>query len=244
MAFQKIGCGGFPVSRERYFQELKTVEIASTFLATPKLSTVEIWKKEAPAGFEFSMRASQIITHPADSRGYAKILRKIPERRRNFCGHFKPAPEVDFAWEATRAAAETLGARFVVFETPPTFYPDANHLRDFYRFFKSIRRTPAALVWHPRGSWEPRMIGKVCADLGLILAADPVSAPQTEVSSGLALNYFRLPGLRGGGVYSETQLREVARRCGNSPSYVFFTHRSSWHDARRFAALAKSGVLR
>ncbi len=38
--------------------------------------------------------------------------------------------------------ARALKARFVVFQTPASFYPNSDHLRDMYRFFKPMRRAP------------------------------------------------------------------------------------------------------
>ena len=230
--FNKAGCGGFPVSRLRYFKAFGAVEIGSTGYHLPQLSTVRHWKEESPEGFEFSLRAFQVITHPATSFSYEKILPKISERRKSFCGHFKATPEVGLAWEGTRSVAEAMGARFVVFETPETFYPDANHLRDMYRFFKSLRRGDLSLIWQPRANWTLKMIEKVCGDLGLIHAVNPLAGPCLYK----VLNYFRLPRPSAGS-YSDFQMKEILNCCRDLPSYVFFVYAKSWQDAQRFEAL-------
>ena len=46
----------------------------------------------------------------------------------------------------------------------------ADRLRDMYRFFKALPRGRARLVWQPAASWEDKLVGRVCADLGLLLA--------------------------------------------------------------------------
>ena len=220
----KVGCAGFPVARSRYFQTLKTVEIASSFLQPPRPGTARAWREEAPEGFDFSIRAWKLITHPATHISFGKLSEKIPEKRRPFCGHFKPTAEVARSWEATRALAAELGAKFIVFETPASFYPDANHLRDMYRFFKENSMEGALAVWEPRGSWEPRLIAKVCADLGLIRAVDP----SCQDPVGGRVNYFR--------VGRETGPLSLGRLGGGRPSYLYFTSRDSWRQARGLLA--------
>lgn len=231
-AAQKAGCGGFPVSRRRYFAALSAVEIDTSFYNLPKLVTAETWRAEAPQGFDFALRAWQMITHPGDSSGYARMRAAIAPKRRPFCGHFKPTSEVDRAWQATRAVAQALGARFIVFETPSSFYPDSNHLRDFYRFFQSIERGSFSCVWQPRSrEWKDKLVAKVCADLKLVAAAQPL-----EGKPGFGnIHYVRLPESQAG--YTDAQLEEVRQACAGKPAYVFFRNRAAWDDARRYERL-------
>ena len=222
----KVGCGRFAVARERYFAELPTVEIGPAFIDPMKPATAETWRREAPKDFDFSVPASQVVTHTSESSTYNRIRAKIPERRRAFCGHFRDTPEVALAWEATQALAVALRARFVVFDTPATFYPDANHLRDMYRFFKSMRRGPWTLVWQPRGSWQERMVLTVCRDLGLVRALDPLKDPEPETEG---VRYYRLPGQG----YTDAQLSSVRRAAARGQSYLYFTHPRGWLEAKR-----------
>lgn len=222
----KVGCGRFAVARERYFAELATVEIGSAFIDPPNPATAEVWRREAPKGFDFSVPASQVVTHTIESATYNRIRADIPERRRAFCGHFRDTPEVGLAWEATRAVATALAARFVVFETPASFYPEANHLRDMYRFFKAMRRGPWTLVWQPRGSWTDRMVTTVCRDLGLVRALDPLKDPEPETEG---VRYYRLFGHG----YSDAELSSVRRAAARGQSYLYFTHPRGWLEAKR-----------
>ena len=224
----KVGCGTFAVARQRYFLMLPTIEIGSAFIQPPKPETAANWRADAPRDFEFSLPASQIITHQADSWGYAKLTTRIPERRRAFCGHFKESDEASRAWAATRAAAAALKPRFIVFETPFTFYPDSNHLRDMYRFFKNAQREGEVFVWHPRGSWEAKLVGKVCADLNLVRAYDPFEEP-LEPPRGV--RYLRLKGTG----YRPEQLSALRRIGEGGQAYAYFTHRMGWLEARKFS---------
>lgn len=229
---QKAGCGGFPVARESYFSALGVVEIDTSFYNLPKLETAASWRAEAPKGFEFALRAWQLITHPGDSSSYGRTRRKPSPKRRAFCGHFKPTPEVDMAWADTRAVAEALGARFVVFETPQSFFPDSNHLRDLYKFFQDARRGAASFIWQPKGSeWTDKLVAKVCGDLKLIVPARPL-----EGRPGFGnVHYVRLSESETG--YSDAQLRAVRGACEGKPAYVIFRNRAAWDDARRFERL-------
>ncbi|HVE13645.1 MAG TPA: DUF72 domain-containing protein, partial [Elusimicrobiota bacterium] len=146
----RAGCSGFPVARSSYFRRLGAVEIVSSFLKPPKPETARTWREEAPSDFDFCVQAWQRITHLPSSPSYARAGEKDAKAVAR-CGHFKPSDEVQRAWQATAELAETLRARFVLFRTASTFYPNADHLRDMYRFFKAVRRRTFALAWEPRG---------------------------------------------------------------------------------------------
>ena len=60
----KVGCCGFSVSMKKYFEKLKLVEVQKTFYEPPKIETAKKWKNSAPEGFEFTLKAWQVITHP------------------------------------------------------------------------------------------------------------------------------------------------------------------------------------
>ncbi len=217
----RAGCCGFPIARARYFTELGAVEIKDTFEKLPRIATAENWRADAPKDFAFSIRAWRAITHADEN--------DVSSRRRGATGYFRPTPEVGLAWDATRAFATALGARFVLFETPPAFYADADHLRDMYRFFKEIRRDKLTLVWQPRGRWNEDLAGRVCKDLELVPAFDPLEratkAPRARV------NYFRLPGAP----HADAALKALRSLCEGAPSYVFFMGREGFDEARRFA---------
>lgn len=239
----KVGCGSFPVGRARYFAELPAVEIGSTLYNLPQLATARAWRQEATKGFEFSLLAWQAITHTTASLGFAKTrLVDVPARRRAFFGHFRSSPEVLRAWESVKAVAEAMDARFVVFDTPASFFPDADHLRDMYKFFKTIDRGSLKLVWQPRGNWADPMADKVCSDLKLLRAVDPLAGGAPRARSGAA-RYFRVLGGGGGKPqpgrgFDDKALAQLLEVCAEKPSYVFFANRTAWQDARRLQELS------
>lgn len=68
----KVGCCGFPVTRERYYKTFSVVEVQSTFYDFVKVETLKKWRAEAPKDFEFVIKAFQFITHSATSPTYKR----------------------------------------------------------------------------------------------------------------------------------------------------------------------------
>jgi len=65
---------------DAYAHKLNTVEIDSTFYATPNKSTVEGWRDRTPEDFIFAAKAPQVITHEkflADCGGDLNAFLKV-----------------------------------------------------------------------------------------------------------------------------------------------------------------------
>src|SRR5581483_5464625 len=92
-----------------YAKHFETVEINNTFYRMPAETMLSRWAAEAPAGFEFTLKAPRRITHE-------KRLREAEGDVAEFC----------------RRAA-TLGERLgmLLFQTPPFLKKDLARLRDF-----------------------------------------------------------------------------------------------------------------
>ncbi|OYV02673.1 hypothetical protein CGW93_04335 [candidate division bacterium WOR-3 4484_18] len=89
----KVGCCGFPLSRKQYYEIFKVVEVQQTFYD----------------GFEFTIKAWQLITHTPSSPTYRKLKRtSIDTGKAELYGNFKLTAEVLHAWEVTREAANIL----------------------------------------------------------------------------------------------------------------------------------------
>ncbi len=239
----KVGCCGWPVGRAEYLRHYSTVEVDVTFFNLPKLATIAGWRAEAPAGFVFALRALQVITHTAASTSYRRLSAKLTPRAKERCGHFRDSLEVFEAWQGTRAAAETLGARFIVFQTPASFLPDSDRLRDMYRFFKGLKRGAALMVWEPRGrEWKGELVRKVSDDLDLVHGTDPLAQPPVRG----AVRYFRLRGRYEDGrvirqhAYSLSELKRLQEACAGKSSYVYFDNDANWNDAGRFKTMSRA----
>jgi uncharacterized protein YecE (DUF72 family) len=225
----KAGCAGFPIGQDRYWRSLAFLE-ARTGEIMPRPATLASWRSGAPVEAEFAVQAYRLITHGREDRGFPPAGRKLPASRQGRCGGFRESLEAHEAWMSTKAAAEALGARIVVFETPASFQPGPDRLRDMYRFFAGLARGRLAFVWQPRGAaWTASFVDKVCADLGLIRAFDPLKERAPECG---AFRYLRPQGPRAGmlTVDNLSTIREAAR---GKPSYAAFTHRDAFRDAER-----------
>ena len=230
----KVGCCGFPVGRRRYWPELSCVEVQQTFYHPPREDTLRRWRQEAPPGFEFTLKAWQLITHPPSSPTYRRLRMRIPPEQRHRYGGFQPTPEVLGAWEATRRAAEALGARLVILQCPASFRPTPENIRHMREFFERVERGGLVLGWEPRG-WPAEAIVEVCRDLGLVHVVDPFQGPSLWGD----LAYWRLHG-KGGYSYRYTEedlawLREQVPP--DRPLYAMFNNASMFEDARRFRDL-------
>ncbi|MDO8756953.1 MAG: DUF72 domain-containing protein, partial [Elusimicrobiota bacterium] len=126
----KVGCAGYPVGRDRYWRALSFVE-TDTGKGLPRLETLASWRADIPSGGEAALQALRTITHGPEDRGFpASSRRQLPKNLQAMCGSFRESLEVHEAWMATKAGAEALGAKIVVFETPASFQPGSDRLRD------------------------------------------------------------------------------------------------------------------
>lgn len=228
----RIGCAGFPVGRDRYWRELAFCE-AATGAVMPRPATVEGWAADTPAGAELAVQAYRLVTHGPQDAGFPAAGKKLPKARQAHCGAFRESLEVHEAWLATKAAAEALGARLVVFETPASFQPGPDRLRDLYRFFKAFPRGKLTPVWAARGGEGERLADKICGDLGLVRAFDPLRQKPPEKG---VLRYLR-PGVPRGSFLGVDDMSTIAAAVGDGPAYVAFTHLYAFKDAVRLREL-------
>lgn len=232
----RVGCCGWPVARSRYFASFELVEIQESFYNLPRLATVEKWRAAAPAGFEFVLKAPQLITHEASSPTYRRLRIPLSEARKKRYGAFKPTPEVSAAWRETLALARALRSKMVLFQCPPSFTPTAGHIRNLTAFFERAERSGLAFAWEPRGEWSDGEVRRLCKRLDLIHCVDPLQRRSVWGEPA----YFRLHGKGGYHYkYSEAELRELGTLVGPlKEAYVLFNNTEMFNDARRFLATA------
>jgi len=113
----KVGCCGFAGGMANYFKKFEVVEVQQTFYKLPRIETARKWRSMAPSDFEFTMKAWQVITHPASSPTYRKAG---IEAKQNY-GFFKPNEDVMQAWDAKKEIAKELKASIVIFQCPASF---------------------------------------------------------------------------------------------------------------------------
>lgn len=226
----RVGCCGFPKARNEYYKSFKVVEVQQTFYQPPALKTVERWRAEAPADFEFTLKVWQLVTHESKSPTYRRLRLSWPEKRLSQCGSFKPTEEVKWAWEITREMARALKATLVVFQTPASFEPSLENKKYLRKFFKEIDRKDFLFVWESRGAWKGEEVGELCQDLNLIHGIDPF---KVDPRSG-KIRYFRIHGVTGYRYrFNEKDLETLREKC-QGISYCLFNNVSMWTDAQAF----------
>ncbi|GAB4260611.1 MAG: DUF72 domain-containing protein [Deferrisomatales bacterium] len=229
----RVGCCGFPVARRRYYPVFQAVEIQQTFYQPPRLDTARRWRREAPEGFVFTVKAWQLVTHPPSSPTYRRLSAPVAEGAKERLGWFRPTSEVAAAWTATLEIALALEAEAVLLQCPRSFRPVPEHLEHFTAFLRSADRGGLRLVWEPRGPWPRRLVRTLCDELDLVHCVDPLV---DEAVTGGVL-YYRLHGLTGYRYrYTEEDLDRLARQCRGREGYVFFNNIAMFEDAQRFLA--------
>jgi uncharacterized protein YecE (DUF72 family) len=231
-----IGCCGFPVARNRYYERFALVEVQQTFYRPPRLETVQRWREQAPSGFEFTLKAWQLITHEPRSPTYRKAKLHITAEHAARYGFFRPTEEVDRAWATTLQLAKTLGARIVVFQCPPSFTPTEEHIADLTRFLSTIERGQLLLAWEPRGQWDDEVVAHLCRDLDVIHCVDPFRRLPLHGEPA----YFRLHGIGGYRyVYTEDDLAWLlSTSMRRQEVYCLFNNVQMWDAAQQFQALS------
>lgn len=206
-----------------------------TFYQPPRPQTLARWKEEAPEGFVFMVKAWQLITHPASSPTYRRLKRALTDDERAGAGSFQDSAAVAEAWAVTRACADALDARAVLFQCPPSFGPTAENVARLLGFFEHAERDGRLFCWEPRGGWPRDLVRDLCVTLNLWHVVDPFAEETTTPDRC----YYRLHG-RGGWryAYEDGELEDLAAVLpAGALSYVFFNNVRMLDDAERFQAL-------
>lgn len=223
----KVGCCGFPVSQTKYYETFGLVEINTTFYKYLSQRVAEGWRKRAPEGFEFTVKAHQDISH--------KYKLKVEQAREPF--------------ERVKQICRILRARIILIQTPASF--TVRNICDAEEFLRNIEREDFTLVWETRGpSWEDSEGIKALRDtlsrVNVTHVTDPlrlIPAHVTEVA------YFRLHGLGERLYYYQYSNDELMRLYNivkkykdlEMGSYVLFNNLTMFDDARRFKFYIENG---
>jgi len=235
----KLGLCGFTIGRAAYYKAFEVVEVQQTFYDPPPPATLERWRSDAPADFEFTMKAWQVITHAGTSRTYRRLRSAFSDHARSEAGGFRVNDTVLGAWDTTLADARVLRATAILFQCPHSFRPTAENADAMRRFFATI--DPPAnvrLLWEPRGAWPDELILPLCRDLGLVHAVDPFIRPSVTSE----LTYWRLHGNKSHyASYTDAELRQLCEWIPREgETYVMFNNIPRVGDAKRFRAIVEA----
>lgn len=232
----RIGCCGWSEAQKGYYRDFDVLEVQETFYRPGRIEKYEKWRTAAPAGFEFSIKAWQLITHEPSSPTYRRLRTVISGAKKDRYGSFRPTGEVFAAWEVTDMIAQALAAKTILFQTPPGFAPTPDNRRNIRTFFKKIDRRDYQLCWEPRGDWPDQDIQRICGDLDLVHCVDPFKSRPMHGR----IRYFRLHGMPGYNLryrYGQEDLQQLLGMIDRKTVYVLFNNLNMLHDARQFQSL-------
>jgi len=237
----KVGLCGFTMAMEDYPRYFPVVEVQQTFYEPPKEAVMRRWFGAMPPGFEFTLKAWQLITHESKSPTYRRLKRPLDDQERASCGGFRDTAIVREALKRTLDCAKVLGASTLLFQCPASFRPENDNVERLRHFVTHVARPQCPpglrLAWEPRGSAWTRhsdLAAQLCEELDLIYVVDPfVDAIRTTTGPA----YLRLHGVTGARhVYTDAELRRLAELTPPG-AYVMFNNIPRVSDARRFQAL-------
>ncbi|MFO8133729.1 MAG: DUF72 domain-containing protein [Thermoplasmatota archaeon] len=234
--------------KERYESKLQAfshvfpvVELNRTFYRLPMVRTARRWRREASAGFVFTVKAWQALTHPASSPTWRKHRDGLTERQREHFGYLRPHDEVVDAWRETKKRAEALEAPVCLLQTPASFDCTDTHEDNMRTLLNRIERDGIDLAWEPRGDWKqhPERVRDICNDLDLIHVVDIM---RRKALSGHPTAYIRLHGLNEDEYdydydYTPAELEEIAGRVfeladDHDRVYCLFNNFEMYENAR------------
>jgi uncharacterized protein YecE (DUF72 family) len=235
----KVGLCGWTISMSEYFERFPVVEVQQTFYEPPPPRTLLRWREAAPEGFEFTLKAWQLITHEATSSTYKRLRTPLSPAERAECGRFRWNDTVKRGWDITVQSARVLHATSVLFQCPASFRPTDDNLAQLRRFFTDTDRHGLRFLWEPRGpAWTAEIVQPLCESLELVHVVDPLVNRSTTPQ----FIYFRLHGIGNHRhVYTEAELASVAAMLTpGAPSYVMFNNIPRDNDSARFEALMRA----
>jgi uncharacterized protein YecE (DUF72 family) len=184
-----------------------------------------------PRGFEFTIKAWQLVTHESSSPTYRRVKVQPP---RGEVGGFRTTVPVLAGWQRTLECARVLRATAVLLQCPKSFRPTAVNVERMRAFLTTVER-PARLLWEPRGDWPTSLLTELCTDFDLVHVVDPM---QTETVTPES-TYYRLHGTTGmRHVHTDEELLRLRDLVKDRQSpYVLFNNLPRVGDAQRFQAL-------
>lgn len=238
----KLGMCGFTIGAATYYRKFSVVEVQQTFYDPPQIKTLERWRSEAPADFEFTMKAWQVITHLGTSNTYRRLKSPFDAKARAEAGGFRWNETVERAWETTLRCAETLRATGILFQCPASFRPTDENIHSMRGFFSQIHRPDGVrLFWEPRGVWPDDVVLSLCRELRLLHAVDPFIRPSLTPE----VIYWRLHGNKTHYAnYTDAELQQIHDWLppdDATEAYVFFNNVPRTKDVKRFRELGFDG---
>jgi len=238
----RIGTVDLPprMTRERYFEELRYLELSALYAGPLKPSALAKLVEDAPSG-SIGLVAPFVVGH----RTPPKLPRLWPHDATT--GDFRDSPLTRDALAQLRDAARAISARYTIFRSPDAFSPSAANRDRLRMFFSELapREQFGERVWIPGGLWSVRTAAKIASELDLAFSFDPLVRHPGEPAEAyydleVSSLYLRIEGAaRGSAIRSEKldELADLVEHYGELPTTVAFASPNRWQDARNFSKL-------
>lgn len=182
-----------------YGSKLPTVEVNNTFYRLPKREQLAAWAEQVPAGFRFSVKASQKISH-------MKRLKNAEE-------------ETNYLMDAVGEMGKKLGVVF--FQLPPNFKQDLGRLGAFLEALPG--KTPVAFEFRHQTWFEEPVFSLLREHNAALCLADAEDDLEVPLVSTADWGYLRLRRPD----YTAAELLEWRKWVAAQPwkdAFVFFKH--------------------
>ncbi|QCB94754.1 DUF72 domain-containing protein [Cellulomonas shaoxiangyii] len=123
----RVGLCGWTVSQASYVRRFPVVGVQHTFYEPPSDAVLMRWRAQVPAGFEFTIKAWQVVTHESNSPTYRRMKQPLPDSARGQVGAFRTTPAVLAGWQRTLECARILQATAVLLQCPKSFRPTGDN---------------------------------------------------------------------------------------------------------------------
>ncbi|GAB6101311.1 DUF72 domain-containing protein [Thermococcus atlanticus] len=233
-----VGTCGFCESHSRYYRDFDAIEVQQTFYRVLREKTLERWRKEAPEGFTFAIKAFQGVTHPPNSPTWRRSNIKPGKG----VGLLRPTSDVLHFWRLTLREAEILGARFILIQLPRSFRESEESFANAERFFEVAGRGDFEIAVELRG-WSENGVKSFVREFDVIDVTDPLVRVPPHRGE---VNYYRLHGKYEKGriiyrhSYSDEELQKIRERVlgwNRGESFVFFNNSDMCANAKRFRVM-------
>lgn len=205
-----------------YAGRFDTVELNNSFYRLPKPQMWELWRREAPDGFVFAVKASRYITH----------IKRLD---------VEPA-SIEKFFTGARLLGPRLGP--VLYQLPPSFHRTDENVARLDRFLAQLPPGFTHVFEFRDESWfvEPTFAQLDAHGAAFCSFDMPGIECPLRATGGALYMRFHGAGARYGGDYRESDLRRwserlraASRDCG--AAYVYFNNDIGGHAPRNAATL-------
>jgi len=238
----KVGCCGFSVSKKKYFENLKVVEVQQTFYKILDEKTLKNWREEAPKDFEFVIKAFQGITHNIKSPTWKKSGMSKEELKRieKYVGELKWNKITSEYWNKMINYSKILNSKIILIQLPSSFKDEEENVKRAKEFFENAKEKNIRIAVELRG-WKEKNKENICKEFDLI---DVVDLNVSEPSYYKDIVYSRLHGKYEGNKiiykhdYSKEELKKIKEKAKKyKECYIMFNNVFMFKNALEFLNL-------